>query len=43
MTAKRYLVIAKVPFGLDGTHRTRTVDDKAIRFPCLLESLQAAP
>ena len=43
MTAKRDLVITKVPLGLDGTHRPSAIDDEAIQLRFLLESLLAAP
>lgn len=43
VTAEHDLVIPKLSFVLDGTHRTHALDDEAIRFGCLLEPLLAAP
>ena len=43
MTTQHNLVISKLPLVLDSTHRTYTVNDKAIRFGGLLESLLTVP
>jgi hypothetical protein len=43
VTAKRDLVIPKLSFVLDGTLRTDALDDEAIRFRCVLESLLPTP
>lgn len=43
MATKHDLVIPKLSLILDGTHRTHALNDEAIRFRCLLESLLAAP
>ena len=43
MTAKHDLVISKVSFVLDGAHSTHALEDKAVRFGCLLEPLLPAP
>ena len=43
VTAKRNLEICELSFVLDGTHRTHSVDDEAIPFGFVLESLFATP
>jgi len=43
MTTERDLVIPELSFALNGTHRTHVLDDEAIRFRRVLESLLAAP
>jgi len=37
------LIIPKLSFILDSTHRTHAFNNEAIRFWCLLESLLATP
>ena len=43
MTAERDFVIPKPSFGLDGARGTHALDDEAVCFWWLLESLLAAP
>jgi hypothetical protein len=43
VTAKRDLDIPELSFVLDGTLRTDALDDEAIQFRCLLESLLPTP
>ena len=43
MAAKKDLIIPKLPFVLDGAHRTHTIDYKTIRLRSMLEPLLAAP
>ena len=43
MATEHDLVIPKLSFVLDGAHRTDPVDNKAVRFGCLLEPLLPAP
>ena len=43
MPTKHDLVIPKLSFVLDGTHRTNAFNNEAIRFRCPLESLLAVP
>jgi len=43
MTAERDLVIPELSFVLNGTHSTHVLDDEAVRFRRVLESLLAAP
>ena len=43
MATKDNFEISKLSFILDGAHCTHTINDEAIRFRRLLESLLAAP
>ena len=43
MATERDLEVPESSFVLDGTHRAHTIDNEAIRFWRLLESLLAAP
>jgi hypothetical protein len=43
VSAEHDLEIPKLPFVLDGAPRTYAIDDKAIRFRCVLEPLLPTP
>lgn len=43
VATERNLEIPKVSFDLDGAHGSYAIDDEAVRFGCLLESLLAGP